>query len=738
MMKMRCVLMMLCLFLGTAFVQAGTVAYWEFDDAAPGESLLVTDRTLDSSGNGFDLRTITEPFPFVEGNPAYGDTAAQGMLPSYNGILIHQPGYDFGDGGAVAAPAFQLPYTGAMTFEACVRIPRNSDKAGILNRDRVDDDAIWWRVEAGGYQRFCWRFKTGATTGYNIIAVGTANIMDGKWHHIAAIKEWTGTHSQVSVYFDYVLDGATATTTYYDDFDTSGDMYIGSFPDSTTSDFEGSIDFIKISEGALSPSQFVQPINLPTNPLPGDGDAGVAISTSALEWDVVAGAVTNLDQTVTIATDADFANVVEQFDNVTGDTVSLSSSLDGALTYFWKVDSDYIDPNSIPISSPGLVWSFTTAETNPSVVADWVMDDGTPGASLTKGGRIVDISGNNRDLTITGMRDVFEFAEYESVPMYDIPGAAYGGTSSVEFNLLSDGLVLNSGNDFGDGGYVAGSQFHFAAADSYTFETIVKFDEDVTTTCGFFAQGYVWEYCSLWWRIESSGLQRFYVRGVDDVTHSLNGTTFLYDGQWHHLAAVKDASAGTITLYVDGAVDSVMEDVTNSDVATEDIASVACTYDLTSRELDGNMQRLKISRTALAPQAFLQAVDLPEVISPSDGETVVPITTQLSWNPIDDGSTIVSQTVLVSQDRYMAVIDQTLDGSGNVASPSPVLEANTNYYWRVDTELGDASTRAGQVWTFRTPICLLTAEDGDLNGNCLIDLSDFAIMSGNWLLSIYE
>jgi hypothetical protein len=58
-----------------------------------------------------------------------------------------------------------------------------------------------------------------------------------------------------------------------------------------------------------------------------------------------------------------------------------------------------------------------------------------------------------------------------------------------------------------------------------------------------------------WWvGIDHAGgdIARFYLRNRSGKTAAISGVTFLPDGGWHHVAAVRDAGAGLLRIYVDG------------------------------------------------------------------------------------------------------------------------------------------------------------------------------------------
>ena len=61
------------------------------------------------------------------------------------------------------------------------------------------------------------------------------------------------------------------------------------------------------------------------------------------------------------------------------------------------------------------------------------------------------------------------------------------------------------------------------------------------------------------------------------------------------------------------------------------------------------------------------------------------------------------------------------------------LAWNTKYYWAVD-ELENGSVYEGDLWSFTTinPVCE-TPLAGDIDGDCMVTLSDLAIMASDWL-----
>src|SRR5258708_40083160 len=57
-----------------------------------------------------------------------------------------------------------------------------------------------------------------------------------------------------------------------------------------------------------------------------------------------------------------------------------------------------------------------------------------------------------------------------------------------------------------------------------------------------------------YWRIANNGLQRFSANNGESLK-TVNSTTSLYDGQWHHVAAVYDGVAKQMRVYRDYKLD---------------------------------------------------------------------------------------------------------------------------------------------------------------------------------------
>lgn len=78
-----------------------------------------------------------------------------------------------------------------------------------------------------------------------------------------------------------------------------------------------------------------------------------------------------------------------------------------------------------------------------------------------------------------------------------------------------------------------------------------------------------------------------------------------------------------------------------------------------------------------------------------------------------------------------------LDYLGEVTSPLypgyPTPNAETTYYWRVDEYVGDQLAVAGDVWQFTTRQRLTACPQGDLSGDCAVDLADLLLLAEQWM-----
>jgi len=722
----------------TGSLWAGTLAYWEFNEAAPGTATVMGQRIIDSSGNGRDLYVAmgTEgATTFVDPNPEYGDGASMGFTADLN-RLFFSPGYDFGDGGPVAGPAMDFGPFSNFTLETLVRFPTRNDDLNLYCAPLGAIDSvsqIWWRVRNTNVLQFLLKDNAGVQISLNatpgaLAPGGTVipNLYDGNWHHWVIVRDTSA--SKLFMYVDYILVGSAT--------DTSGTITlnvpwaIGGW-NTDGREFVGSMDFMRISDAALTPAQFVQVKTTPRSPTPANGTMGLSGSTT-LSWVADPNAVVTSQQLV-VATDADFQNIVVDT-AVAGSSYNLTP-IDSAKKYYWRVDTaGTMVGSGAPFTSTGLVWTFSTTEADATLAGFWNLNDKAIGTLVTAGDQIADISANVRTLTAYTHLE----PEVPTTSIFSNPDAAYGegaswrGFGDMKMPAVSSSSVMIPQND------------------SITIEAVAKFDpagaagnnNPFFSTLMNSADQYFYgtSQPQYWFRAQDTGIIRFWLQnGIG--SNYVDSITNVYDGKWHHFAAVKDVANSTISVYIDYTLNAQAALTLTGDVFPSGMSVVGGFDSYNSRNLNGgDIDFVKVTKAALTPAQFVQAIAIPADPYPADGATGIAIAFEFGWTPILD-ATITSQQVVVATDEFMQNVITTIPATGNTAAVSELLFSST-YYWRVDTTGNDQSgsfTREGQVWSFTTQNCVGVAiDDGDLNHDCMINQLDLAVMATRWLASGLE
>lgn len=252
----------LALLTGCGVLQAATVLEVNFSHLTPGINVTDGDRIEDISGNGY--------------HGFFGQTNAIGSAvvttPTGVGIdngVAANDGYVFIRDGLTGIPAAWdgptttvAPYftldgsaTGSFTFEAVVNWNNTSQiRNGIMGQ--TGGNQIWIREDSGNLH-----YAIGAGDAVNRfgseIDVSVAK-GDGTFHTIALVYD--GPAGEVRTY----LDGTLLDTNTDPDIGTLGtmldgaqDFRLGSYNGNESQDFAGIMDQFRISDTALTPSQFL-------------------------------------------------------------------------------------------------------------------------------------------------------------------------------------------------------------------------------------------------------------------------------------------------------------------------------------------------------------------------------------------------------------------------------------------------------------------------------------------------
>lgn len=214
---------------GTAF--ATTIGYWEFHEKAVGSTAFVADPINDSSGNSHNGTVGVDSIGYVAG------------APGYDGIALRSQGT-----GVVTIPASsQFAFDGSFTLEAEIKTVNDTANAMI-------------GATGGWYLR---ALPSGKLEGYvydageahSATPLSTALVNDDSWHHVALVYDRSA--AKARLYVDYALDtevgvsGSMGTV-------GGGDIYFLRNIGASGWFTNGTVDFIRLSDQALAPSQFVQ------------------------------------------------------------------------------------------------------------------------------------------------------------------------------------------------------------------------------------------------------------------------------------------------------------------------------------------------------------------------------------------------------------------------------------------------------------------------------------------------
>lgn len=326
-------------------LRADTVAWWHFDEKAPGEAFdsasatasMSSTKVIDSCGNApngellvvggtqvgqWSNKPEVRPapvLPFVGKkifDPVSGTTTdnrsalhctfadSDGGIKAYWGGAVRIPGTN------PSTPDPTQP-TDAITVECFVcttnKTVPNTFMPIFGKRRGSGQTSETWALYAQANGKLALRISTDASyiKGYNTnLPLGIYTINDGCWHHVAfTYDKETGV---AKVYVDYKLDQthqlpAGEALTY--DKDASNlnyhALWIGGYAYASSSNagriFNGSIDELRISDAVLEPGQFLQLVSQDSDDedvvlhVPFEGDSSIALTDGAVIGGTVGG-----------------------------------------------------------------------------------------------------------------------------------------------------------------------------------------------------------------------------------------------------------------------------------------------------------------------------------------------------------------------------------------------------------------------------------------------------------------
>jgi len=345
-----------------ATVQASTLFHWTFDGGTVGNEL-ISDTDIAGGLVVTKFRDAGDPDPiydvnYGEGNLIYnsGGTSAD----FHNDPTTGDPGVGLFVNDYGSDTAMDLSTLGKFTIEAFI-YPYTNRQSVIVRKYKGDGQYYLDLRDSGDVQ-----FSINADE--NFAAAGADAVKENEWAHVAAVFDETDTEDPMKIYVNGILMGTGGDGARVGDSSTS--LGIGAIvrddqdpPGNSGQFFNGRIDEVRISDKALSPSEFLlyaktgaasrpSPMNRAINICDGVTLSWVA-GQFAAEHDIFLG--TSFDD-VNDATTAT-AGIFKSTQILDANTYT-PSGLVLATTYYWRID----EVNDLDANSPwkGSVWEFTT------------------------------------------------------------------------------------------------------------------------------------------------------------------------------------------------------------------------------------------------------------------------------------------------------------------------------------------------------------------------------------------
>lgn len=540
----------------------------------------------------------------------------------------------------------------------------------------------------------------------------TPQVYKGQWNHWAFVKDTTlddssPANSRVKIYLNGALWLDSSTSGYdggtgVEALDGLWNIYIGA-EKQYWNFYDGALDDFRIYDDALNDVQvagLMVPVVGPkaNTPNPVDGSGGHAPHSVVLSWYPGTGGISHdvyLGQNSAAVASATTGSPEYQ------GSQSLTSydpgTLDPNTVYYWRIDE--FDGGS---TVAGDVWSF-------SVVPD---ASGSLVLHYEFSGNLDDSAGSG--VTLTG----------------DGPGGTAGGYVGGPAGF-GQGLNFNkTAGAYGNAVYAEGIG-----------STLSSITNEITICCWAKGSSLLpstgdptilfsandsanWSRISLQYPYDSANDYVFYDTwsdtGVFDRAYKYTGDNQFYkDGYWHHLAFVKNITAGDsspadarMKIYVDGALwhDSTVG--YGGGDGTANLDGIENIYIGAEKQYwyfwDGQIDDFRIYNSELSPEqigAMMEPVIGPKAYSPDpfDGATDLVTSTNLAWFA---GKGAVSHDVYFGTD--FTAVDTADPNSpeflGNQTAINydlPGLSLGMTYYWRID-EVGGGGTVKGDVWSFST------------------------------------
>ena len=223
------------------------VAYYKFDEGADNTCSGGVNDACNSGSGGSSLDG-------AESGMAVPATSTSGWTNSgkFGKGLVFDGSNDYVDAGTNGS----LNIGTDLTLEAWFKTTSSSVTV-LLNKGTTSDWLYAASEEADG-NMLCKIYQSGVGTGYlETVDLGTKVVNDGAWHHIACVVSGT----TLTQYIDGKVDATDSTPSGTRDTTSAGGFSIGRFNWTTTYNWSGTIDEVKIYNYALTQDEILTDYN---------------------------------------------------------------------------------------------------------------------------------------------------------------------------------------------------------------------------------------------------------------------------------------------------------------------------------------------------------------------------------------------------------------------------------------------------------------------------------------------
>ncbi len=206
--------------------------------------------------------------------------------------------------------------------------------------------------------------------------------------------------------------------------------------------------------------------------------------------------------------------------------------------------------------------------------------------------------GQDADLAADAIRDTHPDGHglhmtAEDAIAYTTGDPRYGGTPALAFTGIQRLRITDAATT---------NRLDFGPDDGFTLEAVIRIPNGSTQTGNIVGKDVAANQPSWWFRVEN-GNPRFL---VCDGPNQPNVTSAraVNDGQWHHVAAVRDRAAGQLRVYVDYQEEGANTDTTVGSLANGNAVTIGM-YNNGNRAFTGDIDWVRVSNRALRPDAFV-------------------------------------------------------------------------------------------------------------------------------------